>query len=449
VNPGFAIYDAVHGGGNEHFYWLPPMITPMPTFSGVFDGAADPAVQICEWSGTACIGDPVLTITATSGLTVNTVDGWYGADWYVFDHDAAEGDVFRISVSASAQELGFADLMIVDKVTGQLKKTLGEEYLLLSENNGKKFLKLRFRIEDGATTSEIAWSLQASGTTAPLFEVWASSPTDVYAVGNEAVILRSDGLTWTQQVAPGLPIDFEFRALSGIPGLSHDVIAGGCSNTQGANIWHFNGTDWVALGAFLPGVNPKHGCVRGLSEGYFGLIVGNHLNLEGRIWTPTVHNTIVPDWTGVQNTALQGVWGTSYEGTGFAVGINGLILRNDGNGWVQQGGTGTPPALQSVWGSSVQDVFAVGESGLILHYDGQAWTPQSSGTTADLFEVWGSSASDVYAVGRAGAVLHYDGNTWSSVDVGVTDVLFGVWVSSNGSTVYIVGDNGLILKGEK
>jgi len=152
AEPFFAIEDAIHGGGNEHFYWLPPMITPAPACTGVFDASADPTIEVCAWSGSACLGDPLLTITAASGITVNTVDEWFGVDWYVFDHDPVEGDVYRISVSASGQQLGFADLMIVDKVTGQLRNTLGDDYILLSENNGRKFLKIRFRVEEGATT---------------------------------------------------------------------------------------------------------------------------------------------------------------------------------------------------------------------------------------------------------------------------------------------------------
>ena len=144
-SPLFDIVDAVHGGGNEHFYWLPPMITPMPAVSGVFDAAAYPTVRICEGADSGC-ETPVVTFTTTSGLTVSD-DEWYGVDWYVFEHAPAEVDVFRVSVWASGRELGFADLMIVDKVTGQLKKTSGGDYVLLSENNGRKFLKIRFRIE--------------------------------------------------------------------------------------------------------------------------------------------------------------------------------------------------------------------------------------------------------------------------------------------------------------
>jgi hypothetical protein len=162
--PLFEIWDAVHGGGNEHFFWLPPMITPMPTYAGVFDGAADPTVQICEGAVSSC-ETPVITFSATAGLTVNALDEWYGADWYVFDQDpeVEVNDIFRISVLASGQELGFADLLIVDKVTGQLKNELDDEYILLSETQGRKFLKIRFRIEEGAITGRSPVLLYATG----------------------------------------------------------------------------------------------------------------------------------------------------------------------------------------------------------------------------------------------------------------------------------------------
>jgi hypothetical protein len=150
LQPSFEIWDGVHGlNGNEHFFWLPPMITPAPSFSGDFDATADPVVVICEEAVSDC-SEPVLTIALGSGLDLDALEEWYGADWYVFDHDPDEGDIFRISVTASGQLLGFADLMIVDKVTGKLKKAFGDEYILLSEKNGKKYVKIRFRIEEGA-----------------------------------------------------------------------------------------------------------------------------------------------------------------------------------------------------------------------------------------------------------------------------------------------------------
>ena len=41
--------------------------------------------------------------------------------------------------------------------------------------------------------------------------------------------------------------------------------------------------------------------------------------------------------------------------------------------------SGTTDNLESVWGSSGDDVFAVGGGGTILHYEGSAWSDMSSG----------------------------------------------------------------------
>ena len=112
-------------------------------------------------------------------------------------------------------------------------------------------------------------------------------------------MLRSDGTAWTQQTAQGMPVDFEFRGLSGIPGFSTEVVAGGCSATSGPLVWHFNGEIWEILGNFP---HPTVGCIRGFSEGYFGLIVGNENDRRGRIWPPTVHNQIVQEWAGDPHT---------------------------------------------------------------------------------------------------------------------------------------------------
>ena len=80
--------------------------------------------------------------------------------------------------------------------------------------------------------------------------------------------------------------------------------------------------------------------------------------------------------------------------------------------------SGTTKTLNSIWGSSGNDVFAVGEGGTILHYNGSAWSPMASGTTENLKGIWGSSGSDVFAVGANGVILHYNGSAWSPMTSG-------------------------------
>jgi hypothetical protein len=106
--------------------------------------------------------------------------------------------------------------------------------------------------------------------------------------------------------------------------------------------------------------------------------------------------------------------------------------------------SGTRASLNSVWGSSGDDVFAVGDSGTILHFDGSTWNPMSSGTEEPLNDVWGNSATRVFAVGESGTILRYNGTNWTSLNSGTTQNLKGVWGSS-ATDVYVVGSGGAIL----
>lgn len=161
-------------------------------------------------------------------------------------------------------------------------------------------------------------------------------------------------------------------------------------------------------------------------------------------------------------------------------------------------------ALLSVSGTSAHDVWMVGaddgDGPLVLHWDGSGWERKQTGVSGDLwwvqalpsgtlflsgsdatvleyrggdfrrmstpglgkhivFGVWGASDDDVYAVGSAqgrnGFIWHYDGETW--VDLPLPNALpldanddapgfFKVWGASS-SDVWIVGDRGVVLRG--
>jgi hypothetical protein len=161
-------------------------------------------------------------------------------------------------------------------------------------------------------------------------------------------------------------------------------------------------------------------------------------------------------------------------------------------------------ALLSVSGRQADDVWMVGadagDGPVVLHWDGAEWERKSSGARADLwwvhvlpvgsvylagagatvlreqlgafermhtpglakhivFGVWGSSDDDVYAVGSAqgrnGFVWHYAGSSWADLPLpsGLpqdenSDIpgFFKVW-GSTGSDVWVVGDRGVVLRG--
>ena len=199
----------------------------------------------------------------------------------------------------------------------------------------------------------VKWTIHVSeGNFAPVYGIWGSSATDVFAVGAtdcrgawytdcSAVIFHLAGGAWEQAKLPG-------QSLLAVWGASaKDVFAVGVAG----QILHYDGTGWSRL-----------------SSG--------------------------------TDRSLYAIWGNSAD-TVFAAGETGTILRFDGKTWQEM----TSPEsragerIRGIWGSSASDVFAVGRS--ILHYNGSTWSSMSGGTTKTLYGVWGSSGTDVFAVGIA------------------------------------------------
>jgi hypothetical protein len=73
--------------------------------------------------------------------------------------------------------------------------------------------------------------------TQPLYSVWGTGATDVWAVGVMS-FLRWNGIQWTTQP-------------SSIPGVSTDIWGSGASNVWAAGfteVYKWNGTTWNGLG---------------------------------------------------------------------------------------------------------------------------------------------------------------------------------------------------------
>ena len=246
------------------------------------------------------------------------------------------------------------------------------------------------------------WSPMTSNTENPLYGVWGSSATDVFAVGQgngNGTILHYNGSTWSAMTIGTTNV------LLGVWGSSSsDVFAVGGEGT----ILHFDGSAWSLM---------------------------NTVNVGGERYD------------------LQSVWGSDPNNV-FAIGylvsssnllFYDIILRYDGTSWGLMDSYSYQFRIWGVWGSSSRDVFAVGEYGTILQYNGTAWRLMSSGTTNPLYGVWGSSATDVFAVGDYGTILQYNGTAWRLMNSGtVPEALYAVWGSSANS-VFAVGEYGTIL----
>jgi cysteine-rich repeat protein len=264
------------------------------------------------------------------------------------------------------------------------------------------------------------WGWQQLDDVPKIFDIWASGPNDVFAVGDAgANLLHYDGDSW--QVITN---SYDQVIMVSVWGSGPDDIF--AVGNYGL-VMHYNGRSWQAThitGALSDvwGSGPSDVFAVGAS----GLV----MHYDGRSWRSM--DVPVSDYT-----SLFAVWGSGPSDV-FVVGAGGTVMHYDGQSW-QAMDVPSDADLSGVWGSGPNDVFAVGEGGMVLHYDGLSWQTMdvSDRHDAHLNGVWGRGADDVFAVGRYGLVMHYDGQSWQEMDLSVDANLYNVWGS--GASVFIAG----------
>lgn len=145
--PSYSISDAVHGGGNAHFFLLPPMVS-QPTYAGAFDTTLSPTVEICEWT-THCVS--MVARFAGDAVARSAVAEQYSVNWNT--HQCMSGSctldpskTYRIRFLVATTELGFADVVLVSNGS-MLKNVQTSEYIGLVDG---RTLPIKFRVEQGA-----------------------------------------------------------------------------------------------------------------------------------------------------------------------------------------------------------------------------------------------------------------------------------------------------------
>lgn len=230
-----------------------------------------------------------------------------------------------------------------------------------------------------------------STTVPPVWGVWGSSASDVWAVADRGAILSWNGSAWSSE--GGSATTPPFSAVGGAG--PRDVWAVQAPGTM----LHRTDAGWVptATGTALQ------------IQGVWGIGPGN-------VWAVSDQGTIL-HWDGALWSAstvgalpFAAVWG-SPSGDVWAVGAAGAVAHLTGSVW-SAASSGTAQYLRGVWGRAPDDVWAVGDVGTIIHWDGVQWAPVPSGTTERLLGVWGSGPADVWAVGQE-VILRWDGHAWS------------------------------------
>lgn len=154
-----------------------------------------------------------------------------------------------------------------------------------------------------------------------MWEVWGSSPTDVWLGGSNdsglGFLARGDGENFEAT-------EYKGGSVRGIWGASSDDV---WAVPYDDKFQHWNGSSWSAFNV------------------------------------PDLHPIIA-----VAGSGPKDVW---------AVGLEGTIVHWDGDSW-KRTETGTDANLFGVWPSNAHDAWAVGQDGIILHWNGSEWRDASA-----------------------------------------------------------------------
>src|SRR5688500_16319662 len=148
----YIIQDAIHGGGNAHFYWSSPIVAD-PGRGGDFDPTYQPMVQICEWTGSACAATVAEFRTGAGNgdaIRVDVAGELYQVNWHT-SHCRRDGcplnpgKTYRIRVLVGGLEAGVADVDLLSR-RSEVRSVNHATYVPVV--NGTT-LQIRFRLERG------------------------------------------------------------------------------------------------------------------------------------------------------------------------------------------------------------------------------------------------------------------------------------------------------------
>jgi hypothetical protein len=276
----------------------------------------------------------------------------------------------------------------------------------------------------------------ATQTQEPLFDVWGRSMSDCSAVGRSGSIEHFDGAAW-QALNHELLADV------------HDVSPGPGGAVAVGNdglILRHNGSTWSN-----EGLNGNYELAGVWQTNGLAVAVGRYA--PNKIdWRQAILMNTVGSWSdiGPVGTAqrLFDVWGSS-AGNVYAVGWGGEILHYDGNQWnISDPGSGNAAYLLSIYGSSANDILAVGRTNdlhaLVCRFNGTSWVKTTVTNTEELRGVWVEDANSAFAVGSRGAIRHYSNGSWTAMSSPTNEELLCVYGTS-GSNVYAAGWRGTLI----
>jgi hypothetical protein len=268
------------------------------------------------------------------------------------------------------------------------------------------------------------WQTMNNPVVQDLNAIWGRSRTDIYAVGNNGVILHYDGTSWQSQMSS---VQYDLNAIWGNDTDIYIVGDNGLILKREYQIWvpMTSGTDNDLMDIW--GINENDIIVVGKK--------GTILRNTSGLWLEMASRTL---------STLNSVWGSAESV--YSCGSGGKILRYMDNQWSPMSSQ-TFNTLNAIWGRSDNDLlYTVGDSGIILKKQSGAWSETIIDNFVNLHAVWGFSDGKVFAGGYHGTILFHDiaRPEWTAMETSTTDTMKDIWGTSS-QDVYAVGENGTIL----
>jgi len=300
------------------------------------------------------------------------------------------------------------------------------------------------------------WDPGEGCMTRRLNDVWVSPDgTRAFAVGDMGTFLHFENGVWNE--INGLTTQ-DMRGLSGTA--ADDVMAVGAAGT----VFHWNGGTWFDISTGVPlGLNDVW-----MDGTYTAYAVGEQLSVfrwDGGSWNQTSLGVTVEPLFGVWGSSFEDIWVTGYTDAAFRWnGLQWKLVTIDAFNTHQ---------FHDVHGTGPNDVYVATEyigprgtlvadagdgayraplhaGGYIFRWNGLQWQPVYQDGIHDVLAIWRSGVERGFATGDAGSIL-LDTETGAASFQRLFDfpnlpfLVTGVWGSSN-SNVFVVGDNGTILR---
>jgi photosystem II stability/assembly factor-like uncharacterized protein len=256
--------------------------------------------------------------------------------------------------------------------------------------------------------------------------------THGWAVGDNGIIMKWNGITWTKEILP-------FYTESNLTHVRFINNSFGYVAGEGGTLLFYNGTKWIATDIFtsniatLSVINTTSLWIGDSNNLNFltNLVPDDNYLMENApdtnlcsYFTDATHG-----WLSMYNKTIYYYNGSTWSvsttapnkivamhfidnNRGWAVGNNGTILKYSFGSWSNES-VSAENNLSKVFMNSNTLGWASSINGSIFKFDGSTWTKQQlPGSTDNVTAIAFSSASNGWAIDASNKLYYYDGTSW-------------------------------------